>query len=138
MWCSLYLVKGGAALPSIDYKSIVIYVHMLRIIGAGRQWLCCDVFILDCIDLTETVCVCVCVSMCVCVCVCNIRGRRKIALGKHNTLESSYKTDRSVWTEVIIEKCSDRSEELRKINDRNVHNRRNNILYSLINLFLYI
>lgn len=110
-------MKGGAVLPSIDYKSIVIYIHMLRIIGAGRRWLCCDVFILDCIDLAET------------VCVCNIRGRRKIALGKHNTLECSYKIDMSVWTEVIIEKCSDRSEELRDINDRNVHDWGHDILY---------
>lgn len=74
VWCSLYLVKGGATtgLPSIYYKSIFISLNMLRIIVAGRQWLCCHVLILDCIDLTNI------------VWVCNIRGRRKEALGKQH------------------------------------------------------
>lgn len=54
--------------PSIGYKytlyllgenhtSIVIYVHMPGIVGAGRLSLCCDVCVLEYIDPAILVCV---------------------------------------------------------------------------------
>lgn len=70
-------------------QSIVIYLHTLRMIGAGSQRLCRDVCILVDVDLTE---------MALCVTFCWSRRRRRRRTGAvcgQPALESSHKLVKS-------------------------------------------